>query len=187
MLTSYFGMAVTSASGNARADLAPSNSGMMGLADKLAALSAAAAVLADTSTPFVLIGGVAIAVRSGGARATGDINIAIPTTVDRARLVRRLVQRGFAWKGTFAHSVNLEHADGTRLQLAFDREFDSMIARADAILLADLALSVATTQDLIVMKRRAMADRGRGRCKALRDQADLALLEGDVPNPDEGW
>jgi hypothetical protein len=37
------------------------------------------------------------------------------------------------------------------------------------------------------MKRRAAADPGRRRSKALRDQADIALLEGDVPKPQEGW
>jgi predicted nucleotidyltransferase len=160
---------------------------MAGLADKLGAIGAAAAVLGETSIPFAIIGGVTVHIRSGGARATLDVNLAIPTTVDRARLVRRLVQRGFTWKGTFAHSVNLEHTSGERLQLAFDREFDSMIARADCVLLGNIAVSVVTKEDLIVMKRRAAADRGRTRSKALRDQADLALLEGDVPSPDDGW
>jgi hypothetical protein len=37
------------------------------------------------------------------------------------------------------------------------------------------------------LKRRAAADPGRRRSKALRDQADIALLEGDVPEPQEGW
>lgn len=37
------------------------------------------------------------------------------------------------------------------------------------------------------MKRRAAADPARRRSKALRDQADVALLEGDVPDESEGW
>lgn len=37
------------------------------------------------------------------------------------------------------------------------------------------------------MKRRAAADPTLRRSKALRDEADIALLEGDVPEPDEGW
>ncbi|MBI2217318.1 MAG: hypothetical protein HYU51_08480 [Candidatus Rokubacteria bacterium] len=44
-----------------------------------------------------------------------------------------------------------------------------------------------TTADLIAMKQRAAADRGRRRSKALQDQANIALLRGDVPDPDEGW
>jgi hypothetical protein len=46
---------------------------------------------------------------------------------------------------------------------------------------------VVTTEDLIVMKERAAADPARRRSKTLRDQADIALLRGDVPRPDEGW
>ena len=34
---------------------------------------------------------------------------------------------------------------------------------------------------------RAAANPARRRSKALRDQADVALLRGDVPDPDEGW
>jgi hypothetical protein len=37
------------------------------------------------------------------------------------------------------------------------------------------------------MKERAAADPARRRSKALRDRADVALLSGDVPDPDEGW
>jgi len=41
--------------------------------------------------------------------------------------------------------------------------------------------------DLIAMKERAAADPARRRSKALRDRADVELLRGDVPDPDEGW
>jgi hypothetical protein len=44
-----------------------------------------------------------------------------------------------------------------------------------------------TTEDLIVMKERAAADPGPRRSRALQDAADVALLRGDVPDPDEGW
>jgi hypothetical protein len=44
-----------------------------------------------------------------------------------------------------------------------------------------------TTEDLVAMKQRAAADPARRRSKALRDEADVALLRGDVPDPDEGW
>jgi hypothetical protein len=73
------------------------------------------------------------------------------------------------------------------VQLAFDPEFDPMIARAETIRVGALDLAVVTREDLLAMKRRAAADPGRRRSKALRDQADVALLEGDVPGPDEGW
>jgi hypothetical protein len=50
-----------------------------------------------------------------------------------------------------------------------------------------LAVRVVTKSDLIAMKRRAAADPAQRRSKSLRDQADIALLEGDVPGPEEGW
>jgi len=42
-------------------------------------------------------------------------------------------------------------------------------------------------EDLITMKRRAAEDPARRKSKRLRDQADIELLLGDVPDPDEGW
>jgi hypothetical protein len=62
-----------------------------------------------------------------------------------------------------------------------------MIDRAEPITVAGTSIRVVTTADLIVMKERAAADPARRRSKALRDQADVALLRGDVPDPDEGW
>jgi hypothetical protein len=44
-----------------------------------------------------------------------------------------------------------------------------------------------STRDLIDMRRRAAEAPGRRRSKALRDLADIALLEGDVADDDEGW
>jgi len=73
------------------------------------------------------------------------------------------------------------------VQLAFDAAFDPMIARAEPVRLGELELPVVTREDLLAMKRRAAADPSRRRSKALRDQADIALLEGDVPEPGEGW
>jgi hypothetical protein len=160
---------------------------MADLPDKLGAISAAAAIFQQNRVAFALIGGLAVGVRTGVPRATLDVDFAIPTTVDRAWLIDRLVERGFRWKGSFPHSVNLEHDSGEPVQLAFDPEFDPMIARAEVMAFGDVEISVVTKEDLIAMKRRAAADPGRRRSKALRDQADLALLEGDVPGPDEGW
>jgi hypothetical protein len=40
---------------------------------------------------------------------------------------------------------------------------------------------------LIALKQRAAADPRRRRSKALRDRADIEMLRGDVPGPDEGW
>lgn len=161
--------------------------GMSELPDKLLAIEAAVAVFSRNGVAYALIGGLAVSVRSGVPRATLDVDFAVPTAVDRVVLSQQLVASSFTLAGSFAHSLNFRHESGEPVQLAFDPQFDQMIARAEEVQLDALSLRVVTTNDLIAMKRRAAADPGRRRSKALRDQADIALLEGDVPEPNEGW
>jgi hypothetical protein len=158
------------------------------LPDKLGALVAAITVFDGHHIAYALIGGLAVGMRSGVPRATLDVDFAIPTSVDRSSLAVLLVQQGgFRKTGEFAHSLNFEHETGEPVQLAFDEWFDPMIARAETLRSEQIELRVVTKADLIEMKRRAAADPARRRSKALRDQADVALLEGDVPEPNEGW
>ncbi len=157
------------------------------LPDKLEAIEAATGALRDAGVAHALIGGVAVGIRSGVPRATLDVDFAIATTADRDATTAALVARGFRQTGIFAHSMNFVHPSGEPVQLAFDPEFDPMIARAEAVRFGELELRVVTREDLLTMKRRAAGDPRRRRSKALRDQADIALLEGDVPEPGEGW
>jgi hypothetical protein len=162
-------------------------SGVLEMPDKLGAIQAAAALFAEHGVPHALIGGLAVGIRSGVPRATLDVDFAVATRIDRAWLRERLVDRGFASTGSFAHSDNSKHSTGEPVQLAFDAYFDPMIERSEALTFGALVLNVVTKEDLIAMKRRAAFDPARRRSKSLRDQADIALLEGDVPGPDEGW
>lgn len=157
------------------------------LPDKLGAIASAARAFAAAGEAFALIGGLAVGVRSGIPRATLDVDFAILTTADRVRLIQVFVGAGFLLTGEFAHSINFRHESGEPVQLAFDAGFDGAIHRAELLEFGELSLPVVTTEDLIAMKRRAAADPARRRSKALRDQADIALLEGDIPEPDEGW
>jgi hypothetical protein len=157
------------------------------LPDKLGAITAAVAVFDQTGIAYALIGGLAVGVRSGVPRATLDVDFAIPSGTDRRALAQRLAQATFTLKGEFAHSINFTHSSGEPMQLAFDPSFDAMITRAEAILFGAVSLRVVTKADLLAMKKQAAADPKRRRSKALRDQADIALLEGDVPTEDEGW
>lgn len=161
--------------------------GVDALPDKLGAIRAAAGVLAAGKVAYALIGGLAVGIRSGVPRATRDVDFAIDSRTDIDALVAALHAAGFVLIATFEHSVNFEHASGEPVQLAHDVAFDPMIARAETMDLGGLSLPVVTKPDLIAMKRRAATDPGRRRSKALRDQADIALLEGDVPDPHEGW
>jgi hypothetical protein len=97
-----------------------------------------------------------------------------------------LTATDFAFVGQFPHSLNFKQASGEPLQLAFDPAFDEMIS-AEAIEWGDVTVHVVTRDDLLQMKRRAAADPAHRRSKALCDQADIALLEGDVPEDGEGW
>jgi hypothetical protein len=160
---------------------------MSTLPDKLGALTAVFRALAGASVPHALIGGLAVGIRSGVPRATLDVDVAVATSVARGRAADLLVGAGFILVGEFAHSLNFKHESGEPVQLAFDPGFDAMIERAEPIDLGDLRIPVVTKEDLIEMKRRSAADPTRRRSKALRDQADIALLEGDVADPDEGW
>ncbi len=157
------------------------------LPDKLGAITAAVAAFRDAGVPYALIGGVAVGIRSGVPRATLDVDFAIPSTAGHDAVTTALEARGFRRTGVFAHSMNFVDPHREPVQLAFDPEFDPMILRAEAVRFGDLELAVVTREDLVAMKRRAASDPRRRRSKALRDQADIALLEGDVPGPDEGW
>jgi hypothetical protein len=73
------------------------------------------------------------------------------------------------------------------VQLTFDREFDAAIARATKERTPGSPFALVLRDDLIQLKQRAARDPRRRRSKALQDQADVELLRGDVPGPDEGW
>ena len=160
---------------------------MFELPDKLGAIRAAAIAFSKSDVHYALIGGLAVGLRSGVPRATLDVDFAVATVTDRASLIARMLTGGFRLVGEFAHSVNFEHETGEPVQLAFDEEFDAMVERAEIIKFGDLEIPVVTKDDLIAMKRRAAADPKRRHSKSLRDQADISLLEGDVPEPGEGW
>jgi hypothetical protein len=155
--------------------------------DKLAALIDTARTLEQARARFALIGGVAVGIHSRVPRATIDTDFAISTQSDLAAVTSALTRSGFRLVGEFPHSLNFRHASGEPVQLAFDTAFDPMIARAQPLEIGGVSVPLVTKADLIAMKRRAAADPRRRRSKALRDQADVELLEGDVPDPDEGW
>ncbi len=157
------------------------------LPDKLSAIQAAVAVFGAEHVAYALIGGLAVGIRTGVPRATEDVDFAIPSSASRQALTEALVRRGFRATGEFSHSINFVHESGEPVQLAADHSFDAMIERAELLTLDDLTLRVVTKADLLAMKRRAASDPARRRSKALRDAADVALLEGDVPDPNEGW
>ena len=160
---------------------------MAGTPDKVAALLDTARALDTLGAPYALIGGVAVGIHSGVPRATADTDIAVVSTADRDTIKQALTSVGFRFTGAYRHSLNFRHPSGEPVQLVFDAAFDPMIERAERLEVADMSVRIICKADLIDMKERAAADPTRRRSKALRDQADVELLRGDVPEPDEGW
>jgi hypothetical protein len=155
--------------------------------DKVGALLDAARALEDLHAPYALVGGVAVGILSGVPRATADTDIAVRSTADLQAIASGLVQAGFRITGEFQHSMNFRHRSGEPVQIVFDVPFDPMIDRAERFTVSGTAIAIVRKDDLISMKRRAAADPARRKSKSLRDQADVELLQGDVPDPDEGW
>lgn len=59
--------------------------------------------------------------------------------------------------------------------------------RAERFEMEGLSVAIVRKADLIALKERAAVDPAPRKSKRLRDQADIELLRGDVPDPDEGW
>src|SRR3970040_1495384 len=155
--------------------------------DKLAALIDTARALEAAGVPYALICGLAVVVHAAVPRATVDVDLAAHLGAGREVAVEALERAGLKKTGEFQHSVNFRHASGEPVQLVFDPAFDAMIERAESFDVAGTRIVVVRKEDLIAMKRRAAGDPSRRKSKRLRDQADVELLLGDVPDPDEGW
>lgn len=156
-------------------------------AGKVAALLDAARALDAAGIAYALIGGLAVGVHAGTPRATLDVDLAVPSTAGAERMATVLEDAGFRRTGAFPHSVNFRHPGGEPLQVAFDPAFDPMIERAESIDVGGVRVRIVGRDDLVAMKQRAAADPARRKSKRLRDQADVEMLRGDVPDPDEGW
>lgn len=126
-------------------------------------------------------------IHSGSIRATVDVDVAALMSAGRDRAIAALQHVGFTKTGEFPHSVNFLHASGEPGQLALDPAFDEMILRAETFETGAVRVRVVRREDLIAMKERAASDPSRRKSKRLRDQADIELLRGDVPGPNEGW
>jgi len=155
--------------------------------DKLAALADVVRALDRLGVAHAVVGGVAVGLRTGVPRATVDTDVAVRSTIPLGSIQEAFAYTGLRLTGSFAHSLNFRHRSGEPVQIVFDPAFDVMIDRAKPLDVGDLRIRVVTTADLIAMKERAAADPARRRSKALQDRADIELLRGDVPDPDEGW
>jgi hypothetical protein len=147
---------------------------------KKPALLALGRILAETVTPYALIGGVALQIHQAEPRTTLDIDLAV---ADRRSIPRAaLAAAGFVEIGRFPHSENWLGPELTPVQFTDDPALAAAVARAEEIEIDGVPLRVIGRLDLLHEKLRAATDPARRRSKRLQDLADAqSLLEAD-PN-----
>lgn len=154
--------------------------------DQLSVLVELVRAFDEESIPYALIGGIAVGIYTI-PRATDDIDVAVVSSTSRDKLVSALTAAGFVLEAEHQHTLNFRHSTGERVQVALDPPIDAMVERAEPFEVRGARIRVVRKDDLIEMKQRAAEDPARRRSKSLRDQADVELLRGDIPKPDEGW
>jgi hypothetical protein len=146
---------------------------------KRPALLALAHVLAETGTPYAIIGGIAVQVHRAEPRTTLDIELGVPSMdlIPRAELEAA----GFSFHGRFAHSENWVGPESVPVQFTDDPALFLAVERALEIDLDGVRLRVIGPVDLVHEKLRAGSDPARRRSKRLQDLADAQALIEDHP------
>lgn len=171
-------IAITKATARERLLIAAQRVEQVEPGDQMRAILDASAALRAAEIPSALIGGIAVGIHAAIPRATMNVDLAVPTSVERATAIASMKGAGFSLGGRFEHSLNFRAADGEPVRVAFDPMLDSMIARAETVEVFGASIQIVRRDDLIVMKERAAADPKRRRSKALRDQADVGAPPG---------
>ena len=148
-------------------------------ATKRPALVALARVLAETGTPYAIIGGIAVQVHRAEPRTTLDIDLAVP----RLEMIPRaqLQAAGFRPGGHFSHSENWLGPEGTPVQFTDDPALAPALERTIDIELDGVRVRVIGRSDLLHEKLRAGSDPARRRSKRLQDLADAQGLIEETP------
>ena len=146
---------------------------------KRPALIALARVLADTGTPYAVIGGIAIQVHRAEPRTTLDIDLAVPSLDTLPRT--ELQAAGFRPRGRFAHSENWAGPEGVPVQFTDDPALAPALEQAIEVELDDVRLRVIGRSHLLHEKLRAGSDPARRRSKRLQDLADAQALLEETP------
>lgn len=147
-------------------------------ASKRPALTALAKVLADTATPYAIIGGVAWQFHRAEPRTTLDIDLAVPRSdaIPRAELEAA----GFAPQG-MGHSENWIGPEGVPVHFTDDPALGLALERALVTKLDGAPLRVIGRSDLLHEKLCSGSDPARRRSKRLQDLADAQGLLEDGP------
>lgn len=148
---------------------------------KRPALIALARVMAETRTPYAIIGGIALQAHRTDPRSTADIDVVV---IEIDRLPRQeLEAAGFQLGGRFTFSENWVGPEGVPVQFTDDPPLLPALERAIEIPLDDDAppLRVIGRADLLHSKLRAGSDPARRRSKRHQDLVDAEMLLEDAP------
>ena len=146
---------------------------------KRPALVTLARVLAESGTPYAIIGGVALQIHQAEPRTTLDIDLAVVSFDEIPREALRAV--GFSVSGRFAHSENWIGPEGVPVQFTDDPALAPALDRAVELEIGGVPLRVIGRADLLHEKLRAGSDPARRRSKRLQDLADAQALLEETP------
>jgi predicted nucleotidyltransferase len=147
---------------------------------KRPALIALAQVLAETSTPYAIIGGIALQVHRTDPRNTADIDVAVLHLDGIPR--RELEHAGFVLRERFAHSESWVGPEGVPVQFTDDPALAPALERAIEVELDGVEIRFIGRSDLLHEKLRAGSDPARRRSKRLQDVADAQGLLEESPS-----
>jgi len=146
---------------------------------KRPALVALARVLADTATPYAIIGGVALQVHRSEPRTTLDIDVAVRQLQTLPRAALR--EAGFEPGGRFAHSENWLGPEGVPVQFTDDPALGIPLQRGLELEVDGVPVRIIGRSDLLHEKLRAGSDPAWRRSKRLQDLADAQGLLEETP------
>ena len=134
------------------------------------------------STPYALIGGLALQVYQEEPRTTLDIDLAVLTY--ESLPTPALVAAGFVLEGRHPHSENWRGPGGTPIQFSDDPGFAEAIRSAEPHALEGREIRVVSLKALLRAKVRAGQDPARRKSKRMQDLADVQALLEQFPDLD---
>ena len=134
------------------------------------------------STPYALIGGLALQIYQEEPRTTLDIDLAVLTY--ESLPAPALVAAGFVLEGRHPHSENWRGPGGTPIQFSDDPAFAEAIRSAEPHALEGREIRVVSLKALVRAKLRAGQDPARRKSKRMQDLADIQALLEQFPDLD---
>jgi hypothetical protein len=134
------------------------------------------------STPYALIGGLALQAYQAEPRTTLAIDLAV-LTYDSLPAAA-LIAAGFVLEGRHPHSENWRAPGGTPIQFSDDPEFAEAIRAAERHALEGREIRVLSLKALLRAKLRAGQDPAGRKSKRMQDLADVQALLEQFPELD---